>query len=324
MRKILVLALLCSSLWGCGKKVAAKAPALNEPDNELYANASKELDHNHYERARLLLNTLINTYPDSEFLPQAKYAMAETFYREGTKSMLNQADTEFRDYITFFPTTDLADDAQLMIAMTHLRQIEKPDRDPSEARYAEAELKKLIRDYPNSCLLDEAKQKLREVQEVLAKNVSGIARQYYIKRVYPASANRYKEITEKYPDFSHLDDTLFYLAESLRRSDHDSESAQYYAEIVKNHPFSSRVALSKLRLTEMKLPVPEPNPVAIARSKGPAADRGILGRLVDTLHSNSDVSTSTAARSIRDVRKPGTGSDGATPCGIASNDAPGK
>ena len=86
--------------------------------------------------------------------------------------MLNQSETEFKDYITFFPTTDLADDAQLRVALTHMRQMEKPDRDSTQARLSEIELKRMISDYPDSPLLDEAKQKLRDVQEVLAEGVS--------------------------------------------------------------------------------------------------------------------------------------------------------
>src|SRR4029077_13505977 len=96
----------------------------------------------------------IQTYPDSEFLPEAKYALAESFYREGTTANLNQAEIEFKDFITFFPTSPRADDAQLMIAMTHIRQMEKADRDPSQAELAETELTNMIQTYPDSSLLD--------------------------------------------------------------------------------------------------------------------------------------------------------------------------
>jgi len=312
MRKLLVLA-LCCFLWGCGggKKVALKTPTLSEPDKDLYATARKELDHSHYDRARLLLQTLINTYPDSEYLPQAMYASAESFYREGTKSMLNQADTEFRNYITFFPITDLADDAQLMVAMTHVRQMEKADRDPTQARLAEMELKKLIKEYADSQLLDEAKQKLRDVQEVLAENVNAIGKHYYIRRAYPAAASRYKEVLDKYPDYSRIDDTLFYFAESLRRTDHGAEAGQFYAQIVRDHPFSSRVPDAKSRLKELNQAIPEPNPVAIARTQEGAPGRSMFGRVFGLIRSRPAVSTETSATSIRDEpvpeTNPGTG-----------------
>ena len=106
MNKFLVFALLFL-LAGCGRNAAVNAPGsdLDEPDKVLYDRAKHELERNRYTVARLALQTLINTYPDSEYLPQAKFGLAESFYREGTTSMLNQSETEFKDYITFFPAT---------------------------------------------------------------------------------------------------------------------------------------------------------------------------------------------------------------------------
>src|SRR5712691_11752378 len=221
MRKFFLLLSLSLVLLGCGgKKVATKAPTsnLDEPDKVLFDRASHDLDKNRFTVSRLTLQTLINTYPDSEYLQQAKYLMAESFYRENSSSSLNQAETEFKDYITFFPTSDLADDAQLKIALTHVRRMEKPDRDRTQATLAEAELKSMIENYPDSPLLDEAKEKLRGVQEVLADGVNKVASFYYLRKAYPAAIGRYKEIMRKYPDYSGMPDNLYYLAESLRHS----------------------------------------------------------------------------------------------------------
>jgi len=173
MRKFFLVLPLFLFLLSCGKKVATNAPASNleEPDRVLFERAMHDLEKNKFIVSRLSLQTLINTYPDSEFLPQAKYALAESFYRESGNSSMNQAEAEFKDYITFFPTSDLADDAQLKIALTHVRRMEKPDRDRTQALLAESELKAMIENYPDSPLLDEAKEKLREVQEVLAQGV---------------------------------------------------------------------------------------------------------------------------------------------------------
>jgi len=135
MRKFFLVLPLFLFLLSCGKKVATNAPASNleEPDRVLFERAMHDLEKNKFIVSRLSLQTLINTYPDSEFLPQAKYALAESFYRESGNSSMNQAEAEFKDYITFFPTSDLADDAQLKIALTHLRRMEKPDRDRTQA-----------------------------------------------------------------------------------------------------------------------------------------------------------------------------------------------
>ncbi|MBI4471659.1 MAG: outer membrane protein assembly factor BamD [Acidobacteria bacterium] len=302
MRKFLILAMGFLLLWSCGgKDVAVDDPnSLDEPDKVLYDRAIRELNRSRWNVARLTLNTLINTYPDSEFLPQAKYAMAESHYREGTTSGMNQAEVEFKDYITFFPITDLADDAQLMVAMTHVWQMEKPDRDRTQAELAEYELKKMISEYPDSPLLDQAKEKLRGVQEVLAAGVQGVGDFYFLRKNYIASADRYREILEKYPDYTKAPDTLFSLAESLQRMNITAESAIYYARVVSEHPLSERVDDAKMRLGQLNMPIPEPNPVALARAQQmQREEKGVLGKMFGMFSRRPGVSMETDAATVR-------------------------
>jgi outer membrane protein assembly factor BamD len=283
MRKLLTLSLFFLLVSCGGRNVETTSPDagdLDEPDRVLFERATSDLERNKLAVARLTLQTLINTYPDSEYLPQAKYKLAESFYREGTTSMLTQAEAEFKDYITFFPTSDLSDDAQLMVAMTHVKQMEKADRDRTQSLLAEVELKAMIDDYPDSPLLDEAKLTLRAVQEVLAEGVFKIGNFYYLRKSYPAAADRYKEVLTKYPDFSGVPDALFNLAEALRQNNNEPESAIYYARIVSEHPKSERVDDAKQRLTAMQQPIPQPNPVALARAQQTAVgERGLFAKV---------------------------------------------
>jgi outer membrane protein assembly factor BamD len=303
MRKFSLVFALFFLLISChGKKVqTAKPPVvnLNETDKQLFERAMKDLQKSRFTVARLTLQTLINTYPDSEYLPPAKYALAESFYRENTTASQTQAEAEFKDYITFFPTSDLAADAQLKIALTHVRRMDSPDRDRTQAILAEAELKAMIENYPDSRLLEEAKQKLRGVQEVLAEGDNSIGNFYYQRKAYPAAMARYKEVMTKYPDYSKMPDTLYFLAESLRLTNNAPEAAIYYARIVTNHPLSARVSQAKQNLIAMNIPVPEPNPVALERAKAaiPVDDRGILGKVLDGFMYKSPVSTKTGAAS---------------------------
>ncbi len=302
MRRVCAATLLLF-LLGCGKggkNVELNVPSgISEPDKVLYQQALKDLGKSRYNIARLTLQTLINTYPDSEFLPEAKYALAESFYREGSTSTLNQAEIEFKDFITFFPLDDRADDAQLMIAMTHVRQIEKPDRDSSQAQLAETELRNMIENYPDSALLDEAKQKLRAVQEILAEGVFKIGNHYFIRRAYAAAVSRYREVLTKYPDYTKTPDVLFQLAESLRHAD-NPESEIYYRKIVTDYPFSERVSEAKGQLTEMNKPIPEPNPAALAHGEPPKVEKGFFGKMLSPMSHRPNVPIETGASSVRD------------------------
>jgi|SRR6185295_114043 len=299
MRKCVAIS-LCLFLWGCNKNAKVSAPVIDEPDQILYVKAMKEMDRHSYVVARTLLQTLISTYQDSDYFPKAKYALAESWYREGGRENLDAAEAAYKDYIIYFRDSDLADDAQLMVVMTHIRRVQSPDRDNTEARLAELELKEMINAYPNSDLLEEAKQKLRDVDEVLAESSFRIANQYMLRRNYRASIDRYSEIEEKYPDYTKIDLVLFNHGESFRLGKNAEAGAKFYAEVVANYPASTRAKLAGQRLIELRMPVPPPNPVAVPRPSLQQPDRSLFGKTFGIFKSHPAVPTDTNAASVRD------------------------
>jgi len=301
MRNCLVIALLVS-LWGCGKSVKVDAPAMDEPDRVLYEKALNLMAKHNYALAQVTLLTFISTYQDSDYFPKAKYALAESYYREGGREGLDSAEAAFKDYIIYFRDSDLADDAQMMVAMTHVRRVQSADRDNTEARLAELELKEMIAAYPNSDLLEEAKQKLREVVEILAEGSFNIAHQYYMRKNYKASVDRLKEIEEKYPDFSKMAETLYFHAESLRQANNAEASGSLYSEVVADFPGSPKAKLAKQRLIELNMPVPEPNPLAVPRPVQ-QSDKNLLGKTVGVFKSHPTVPLSTSAASVAEVKE---------------------
>ena len=72
-----------------------------------------------------------------------------------------------------------AAEAQLKIANIHYQQMEKPDRDYTHAMRAEEEYRQLILQYPdNKKVVEEGKQRLLEVQEVIAEREFRVGRFY--------------------------------------------------------------------------------------------------------------------------------------------------
>src|SRR5580698_4833405 len=87
------------------KKVNKSTAAENtaEPDKILYDKAMDDIKHGRQEIGRLNLQTLINTYPDSEYLAKAKLGIADSYYKEGGTANLTQAVQAYKDFIIFFP-----------------------------------------------------------------------------------------------------------------------------------------------------------------------------------------------------------------------------
>jgi outer membrane protein assembly factor BamD len=272
-------------------------PLKNEsaaPDKILYDRAMDDIKHGRYTVARLTLQTLINTYPDSEYLAKAKLAMADSYFREGGISGLTQAVAEYKDFITFFPFLDEAAYAQYQVAMAHYRMMEKPDRDRTQALEAEAEFQTFLLKYPNSPLAEQAAQRLREVQEILAEGAFRTARFYYLRGAYGAAAARLLELTGRYPLYSRADEANWMLAEIYEKTEHRDFAVRFYQKIVREYPLSELSASARRRLAALGAVIPEPDPAALARMQAERRyDRvrpGILKRSLGILRSGPDVS----------------------------------
>src|SRR5438270_521909 len=213
---ILIIAAVLTGA-GCHKNKAVN-PIANidskQPDKVLFDRAMDALQHNKFDVARLTLQTLINTYPDSEYIARAKLAVGDSWYEEVGSTALAQAELEYKDFITFFPNLPEAADAQLKIANIHYQQMEKADRDFTHAMRAEDEYRQLINQFPDSKLLPEARQRLLEVQEVLAEREFRIGHFYYIREAYPAAIARLRSVVDKYPLYSQADEALYMLGQS--------------------------------------------------------------------------------------------------------------
>jgi outer membrane protein assembly factor BamD len=263
------------------KKSAQKKQTIDvnttaEPDKVLYDRAQADLKAGRYIEGRLALQTLINTYPDSEYLAKAKLAVADSYYKEGGTTNLTQSVQEYNDFRTFFPFLDEAAYAQMQIGMAHYKMMEKADRDKTQGEAAEDAFQAFLLSYPQSPLVPKAEQYLRDVQEVLADGDYKVAYFYYAKLDYRASAARLVEVTDRYPLYSQNDDALWMLGNIYERAKQVSKNeddknhwsdlaSKCYDRIVRDYPLSKDAPGAKARLKDMGRPVPSADPDAIVR-----------------------------------------------------------
>jgi outer membrane protein assembly factor BamD len=277
------------------KKKKEAAPAADTsvaPDKVLYDRALVDIKKGRHEVGRLNLQTLINTYPDSEYLAKAKLAMADSYYREGGTANLTQAIAGYKDFIVFFPFLPEAPYAQIQVAMTHYKAMAKPDRDRTEAKAAEEEFQTFLAKYPSDPLVPKAQQHLRDVQEVLAEGDFRIGYYYYVKGDRRAAAGRLLSITKRYPLYSRSDDALWMLGDIFEKSEKKEVASIYYSRIVKEYPLSPRVGDAKGKLVAFHVPVPQPDPKALAwmqaEASAPRPKPSLLNKPMSLVKSGPD------------------------------------
>lgn len=263
-----------------------------QPDKELFDKAMKAMKKGKYDVARLDLQTLLNTYPDTEYAMRAKLAVGDTWYKEGGSAALTQAEQEYKDFITFFPNTPEAAEAQMKVGDIYYQQMQKPDRDPQNVLHAEQEYRQMIQQFPDSPLVPRAKQRLRDVQEVLAQRQFEIGQFYASHENWPATIARLQTVADSYPLFSHSDQTLItlgdaYITQAQMASRlnlppkakaelvkaYNDRAADAYDRVVTKYAMAPHVEDAKDRLIAMGRPVPEPTQAQLAESEAEEGSR---------------------------------------------------
>lgn len=277
-------------------------------DRVLFEEAVKEVRKGNHDTGRLLFATIINTYPDSGFLPLAKLAIADSFYLEGSTASLVQAAQGYLDWLTFFPTDPLADDAMLKVAESEMRQMGPSYRDVTHARKAEQRLKALLQQYPQSKLRPIVDERIHETQEILAMHGFEVGNFYgdrYKGRKggLKGAQSRYKEVLDKYPTFSRRDAVLFSLAYTYQQEEEPDEAARYYQDLLRNFPNSDFADEAKEQLGIIGVPVPDADPSR--KSFVPPPSPGLVGNLMKEVFGTIDITVDTDGILISRDKKEG-------------------
>jgi len=267
--------------------------ASKQPDKELFDKAMVAMKKGKFDVARLDLQTLLNTYPESEYQMRAKLAVGDSWFKEGGTAALTQAEAEYKDFITFFPNQPEAAEAQMKVADIYYDQMEKPDRDPKNADQAEQEYRTMIQQFPDSTFVPRAKQRLREVQEVLAERQYQVGSFYASHENWAATIARLQTVTDSYPLYSHSDLALIglgdaYAAEAryvqgltqinpkakqeLMKA-YDDQAADAYARVVTHYSMAAHVEDARERLIALNRPVPDPTKEELANSEAEEQSR---------------------------------------------------
>ena len=100
LRKLIISVVLASFILVAGcRHSKVQNPIANidskQPDKVLFDRGMDSMKHAKYAVARTLLETLINTYPDSEYIARAKLALGDSWYAEGGTASIRTSAPSF-------------------------------------------------------------------------------------------------------------------------------------------------------------------------------------------------------------------------------------
>lgn len=167
----------------------------NTPEGA-FAIAQEYDNGERYEEALRRYSDIKNKYPYSNFATKAELAIADVYYKQESYA---EAQISYQMFKDLHPTHPQIDYVQFRIGMSYFKQLPSTvDRDLSLANDAILNLSELIRKYPNSEYVKEAKDNRSAAIKMLAEKEEYIADFYFKRKIYDSALGRYEGLYKNY------------------------------------------------------------------------------------------------------------------------------
>ena len=236
----LLLALLL--VPACGKR---DDPILRLSAAEALEMGKQFLEQKKYYRARQHLTHAFEVEPNSRSGREALLLAADAYYLHGGTDNYIKCEAKYRDFLNRFPTSEKADYAQFRVAACLAQRVEKPDRDQTVTHDALAAYQELLRLYPTSEHVAEARQQIQVINDRLAAHELVIG-SFYVRYgrsgICSATIRRLEFLKEEYPSFTRMDEVHYYLGVAYQRCRREDDYAREFESLRRDYPDSPFVA----------------------------------------------------------------------------------
>ena len=223
-------------LAGCSTNKDLTSALNPDPPAKMYADADGMLARGKFEDAARKFEDLDRDHP---YAPEARRAIVMAAYAYYKANKLPEAVASAQRYTTLHPGPKDAALAHHIIASAYFDEIKQPNRDPTDARKAVAELRTLKARYPDSPYAKDADNRIRVAEDTLAAHEMEIGRYYLKRKNYVAAINRFKVVVAEYQTTAHVEEALMRLTESYLALGIKEEAQNAAAVLGHNFPESS-------------------------------------------------------------------------------------
>ena len=243
---------LALSLTGCASKGPKKPDKitqelLTQPKEVLFEKGKALIAKKKWEDGRKYLNHVFETYPNEQIGREALLLVADSYFNQKSTTGYTEARYRYRDYLNRYPGAPRRDYARYQFALCYDKEHEKPDRDQTATREAIEQYRALIREFPDSGYAGAARERVRQLTDLLAEHDFGIGYFYLRKGATAAALSRFTSLEQKFPDYGAKDKLLYYEGIALERLGRKEEARRYFARVVQEFPQSKYARKARSR-----------------------------------------------------------------------------
>jgi outer membrane protein assembly factor BamD len=264
VRRVAASVPLFLALWayGCASGSQADIATLaSNSDQVIWEAGQKAVEKKQWSVARQYFKRIVDGFPQSQFGPAARLALADSHFGEGGTANQILAISEYRDFVTLYPSHPKSDYAQFRIGEAYFAQKNSPDRDQTSTYHALAEYEHLLEAYPSSSFVEEARGRISTCRQILGRS-EFLAGYFYqrTRHAYRSAISRYEGILNDYPDYDYVDEVLFRLAQCLIFTARGSEALPHLSKLIEVYPTSEWADEAKKLMAQLSLAPPPAAP----------------------------------------------------------------
>ena len=211
LQKLLFICCLIVALQGC--EALKKLTSRSEPEEDytgwdakkFHDNARSAMDAENYQKAIKLYETLEARYPFGNYAAQTQLDVAYAYFKNDDSEAAIAAVDRF---IKIHPRDPHVDYAYYLKGLVNFNRgigfidrflpTDTSQRNPSNAQEAFDNFQELVRRFPDSKYVPDAKQRMLALRNNLAMYEIHVARFYLKRKAYIAAANRGSYVVKEY------------------------------------------------------------------------------------------------------------------------------
>ena len=237
---ISVLCLLFGSLFFSG--CASEEKNLTTAEGA-YKYAKEFDDAERYDLALQKYADVKNKFPYSNLATEAELAIAEVHYK---RESFAEAQVAFQNFRDLHPKNPKIDYVVYKIAMSYYSQLPDTfDRDLSLGNDAIYHFDEIIKSYPHSEYVKEAKEKRDETFQKLAEKELYIADFYFKQEKYSAALRRFESTLQKYSGLGFDPRAHLGAARSAKKLDNNTKQKYHSKLLLSKFPNSDEADKAK-------------------------------------------------------------------------------
>lgn len=211
------------------------------PDDVL-SRAEKELAEGDEYHAVEALDYFVRSFPGNSRMPLVEVRLGDAHF--GLEEYV-VARTHYERVVDDYPGSPYVEEARYKIAECAYASIYPHDRDQTETQEAIDLFEDFEQDYPNSRFMPELKRAVADCRERLAHREFDAGRFYEDQKRRRSAKIQYEYVLDQYPETDWAPKACFRIGELYRSKERWEEARRFYSRVIRDWPQSQEAGQAR-------------------------------------------------------------------------------